>query len=123
MEQSKVKQVLWISRHSMPQEQLEQLEDFLGSAVELTVWSDTVEEMEELRPVIEQADVVAAVLPLDKMSQLMELAGTKPVMQGVTKRVLIPASQPGEEPTVTYTFDHWQQILCCQFRTSTCLVS
>jgi len=118
-----LKKVLWISRHGMGDRQLECLKQFLGAEVELTVWSDTVERMEQLRPLVEQADAVAAVLPPEKLSCLMELAQGKPVLQGVTRRTLIPASVPGGEPVPVYSFDCWQQILCCRFETSPRLVS
>ena len=58
-----MKQVLWISRHRMTPEQLEDLEAVLQDSVTLIPWTDTVQEVEELLPLVAQSDAVAAVLP------------------------------------------------------------
>lgn len=117
------KKVLWISRHEMGSDQLRQLEVFLGNPVEVTTWSNTVEEIDQLTPLIDHSDAIAAVLPPEMLSKLMERASGKPVLQGVTRRTLRPSAVVGGEPTPVYTFDHWQQIVCCRFETSSKLVS
>ena len=43
-----MKQVLWISRHRMTPEQLEDLEAVLQDSVTLLPWTDTVREVEEI---------------------------------------------------------------------------
>ena len=70
MEQTKTHRVLWISRHTMTEEQRADLERVMGGPVELTVWSDTVENLQDLQPLVRRSDAVAAVLPAEKLAQL-----------------------------------------------------
>ncbi len=58
-----MKRVLWISRHQMTSDQRYDLEQVLGDQVVLIRWTETVETVSTLIPLVEQADVVAAVLP------------------------------------------------------------
>ena len=64
------KKVLWISRHALSDEQQMDLERALRAPVQVVPWTDTVKDMEDLRPALDQADAVAAVLPMEKLAQL-----------------------------------------------------
>ena len=81
MEKTQEKRVLWSSRHTMTNAQKTDLERIKGGTVRLTTWLDTVTNMETLRPLIEQADAIAAVLPAEKLAELLKLAGSRPVLQ------------------------------------------
>ena len=115
------KQVLWISRHTMTEAQKADLERVLGGVVCLTVWPDTVEDVEALRPLVLRSDAVAAVLPPEKLAQLLELAGGRPVLRSVSVRrptgrwIVLPDGHREQE----FAFDHqaWQQILEIRIRT------
>ncbi|MCC8098980.1 MAG: hypothetical protein LIO78_02805 [Clostridiales bacterium] len=115
------KTVLWISRHTMTPDQLADLERIMGGPVRLLVWADTVSSMEELRPLLEQADAVAAVLPLEKLAQLLEMAGEKPVLQGISRRVptgrTVQLADGRTEQEFAYVHEGWQQLLEVRVRT------
>ena len=57
-----MKKVLWVSRHEMTAEQRADLDRVMGGA-ELLPWKETVTDVAQLLPLLEQADAVAAVLP------------------------------------------------------------
>ena len=50
------KKVLWISRHALSDEQQMDLERALRAPVQVVPWTDTVKDMEDLRPALDQAD-------------------------------------------------------------------
>lgn len=115
------KRVLWISRHTMTEEQRQDLERILAGPVELDIWSDTVGDVEELRPRLREADAVAAVLPTEKLADLLKIAGERPVLQAKSARV--PTGrwtiQPGGAVEREFAFVHqgWKQILEVRIRT------
>lgn len=121
METLPQKQVLWISRHTMTTAQREDLERIMGGAVCLTTWLDTVTDMEALRPLVEQVDAIAAVLPAEKMSQLLELAESRPVLQAVSERrptgqwTVLPDGR--REPEFAFVHREWRQVLEIWVRT------
>ena len=121
MNRPRKKQVLWISRHTMTEAQKADLERVMGGAVHLTVWPDTVEDVEALRPLVLRSDAVAAVLPPEKLAQLLELAGGRPVLQSVSARrptgrwIVLPDGRREQE----FAFVHqaWKQVLEIRIRT------
>lgn len=121
MEQTKTHRVLWISRHTMTEEQRADLERVMGGPVELTVWSDTVENLQDLQPLVCRSDAVAAVFPAEKLAQLLEIAGGRPVLQAKSGRratgrwTTLPDGRRERE----FAFVHrgWQQILQIRIKT------
>lgn len=115
------RRVLWVSRHSMTEDQRQDLERIMGGPVELDTWSDTVQDVEELRPQLREADAVAAVLPTEKLADLLMIAGKRPVLQAESARV--PTGrwtiQPGGAVEREFAFIHqgWKQILEVRIRT------
>ena len=55
-----MKTVLWISRHTMTEPQLRDLARVLGDTVQVLPYTQTVKQADVLRPLIEQADAIAA---------------------------------------------------------------
>ena len=119
MEQNR-RRVLWISRHTMAADQLADLVRALGGPVDLVPWTDTVEDVGALRPLVEQSDAVAAVLPPEKLAALLEIAGSRPVLQAVSARTPTGRWVPrlGGPPEREFAFVHrgWQQILDLRIR-------
>ena len=115
------KQVLWVSRHTMTEEQRADLERVMGGPVELTVWSDTVENLQDLQPLVRRSDAVAAVLPAEKLAQLLEIAGGRPVLQAKSGRMATGrwTTQPDGRREREFVFVHcgWQQILQVRIKT------
>ena len=76
--------------------------------------TDTVRDLSVLEPLIRQADIVAAVLPLELMAGLIKLTGEKPLIRSVAGRV--PTGRtchaPDGRAEREFAFRHlaWQQI-------------
>lgn len=101
--------VLWFSRHSMTETQLESLKRKLGE-IKVTQIDRTIKSAYELSDEIKAADVVAIVAPLNLQSQFLKLAGTKPVITAISDRVLVK-SEDGTESKVQFVFNHWERIM------------
>lgn len=116
-----MKQVLWISRHELLPAQIADLERVMGGPVRLKLWKDTVRDISVLMPMLREADAVAAVLPLELLAKLVELAGETPILQAVCRRVLtdqtVTTADGHQEPEVYYVHEYWQQILRVEVRT------
>jgi len=109
-----MKRVLWISRHQMTSDQRYDLEQVLGDQVVLIRWTETVETVSTLIPLVEQADVVAAVLPTELLAQLWKYCQNKPLLQSVSQRVstgrvhVFPDGTA--EPEFRFVHGGWQRI-------------
>ena len=87
----------------------------MGGPVELASWTDTVEDVRSLLPLLGRVDAVAAVLPLEKLAELLEAAGETPVLVAragrvpIVRTVLLPDGRREKE----FAFEHrgWRQIL------------
>ena len=116
-----MKRVLWISRHEMTPEQRADLERALGDSVALSVWADTVEDLSALRPALDAADAVAAVLPVNLLAELLDLAGEKMVLRSVSRRVdegrfrTLPDGRTERE--FSYVHLYWEQVLRLRLET------
>lgn len=114
------KVVLWISRHPMTNEQSADLERVMGGAVRPILWPETVDDVERLRPLLDQADA-AAVLPPELLEQLLAMAGDKPVLLASSLRA--PTGRWLERPDGRrereFAFVHagWKQLLEMKVRT------
>ncbi len=116
-----MKQILWISRHEMTGDQRKDLERIAGEPITVTAWQDTVQNVADLKPALSDCDMVAAVLPIGKLGELLKLAGGKPVLQAVSKRlatgrtVVLPDGRTEKE----FAFVHagWEQILRVEVET------
>ena len=109
------KRVLWISRHAMTPAQRADLERVMVGPVELASWTDTVEDVRSLLPLLGRVDAVAAVLPLEKLAELLEAAGETPVLVARAGRVPTGRSVrlPDGRREKEFAFEHrgWRQIL------------
>lgn len=113
--------VLWVSRHEMTDAQLADLERIMEGSVRLLPWRDTVRDAAVLAPAVEEADAVAAVLPPELMAQLLRLAGEKPLLQAVSRRLptgrtrITPEGR--REPEFAFVHDCWQQVVRLEIET------
>ena len=103
-----MKRVLWISRHPLSEAQLEELEEICCGSVCLRWWRENVEEIEALQDIINEADVIAAVLPLHLMAALMPLVGERPVLITRARRILVDSG--GTEAEVRFVHGGWQRV-------------
>lgn len=110
-----MKKVLWVSRHEMTEHQFADLQRVLADEVTLCYWKETVQKAEDLLPAMEEADVIAVVLPLHLLSEVLKLANGKMVLQSVTERTLtdieLILEDGRKERDVRFEHKHWEQIL------------
>ena len=116
-----MKKVLWISRHMMTVAQKNDLERITNDVVEVVQVDKTIANVRELEPLLDGVDIVAAVLPLDKVAGLLKITGSIPVIQAVSARVptgkllTLPDGRTEQE----YLFEHqyWQRIVSVDIKT------
>lgn len=118
-----MKTVLWISRHNMTPEQLDDLVRIMGGPVCLHQWRDTVTDIAALASAVREADVVAAVLPPELLAELLRLAEGKPIFFAVSRRVPTGrmVDSPSGRPEPEFAFAHrcWRQLLRLEIETCT----
>lgn len=107
--------ILWISRHALSTEQLDDLRRIYGE-IAITQHADNVARVADLRGEIDAADVIAAVLPVNLLADLLRAAGGKPVIRARMRRTLVPATDGGE-PTAVMAFEAWEQVLRVEVET------
>ena len=109
-----MKKVLWVSRHEMTAEQRADLDRVMGGA-ELLPWKETVTDVAQLLPLLEQADAVAAVLPPELLAKLLTLACNKPVLRAVSERratgCIRTLPDGRREQEFAYVHAGWEQLL------------
>lgn len=110
-----MKNVLWVSRHQLSTDQICDLERIYGE-VEVRQHSENVGRVSDLRNEIADADVIAAVLPVNMLSDLLREAGGKPVIRARMRRTLVPDPDGGEPKTVM-AHEAWEQVLRVQVET------
>lgn len=100
-----MKHVLWISRHTMTQEQRADLERALHDKVRIHQYPMLVSDVHELDWVVAQSDVICAVLPIEKLCELMMVAGKRPILVSKAK-----TRQSADEEFV-FEHDGWYQMI------------
>ena len=113
-----MKQILWVSRHTMTPRQTEQLNRIYGE-VQITQMDATISDIADILAV--PADVYAVVLPLSLLAALRQNTD-KEIIQSISGRV--PTGRTVYNPTngineQEYTFDHlhWQRIVRLELET------
>ena len=110
-----MKKVFWISRHTMTPEQISDLERITNGTVVVNQYKDTVNSVSSLVDDINDSDIIAAVLPVDKMAELISLAGDKPVLRANSKRVatgkMYTNANGDAEEEFQFVHDYWEQMI------------
>ena len=99
-----MKKVLWFSKHTMTEEQKQALIDKLGE-IEITQINKTITSAYDIREEIETSDVVAIVAPIHIQEQVLRLAGDKPVIMALSKRVVL------DSDWVIFNFVKWERLV------------
>ena len=77
--------------------------------------------IQDLLPLLEQADAVAAVLPPELLAKLLTLAGKKPVLRAVSERratgCIRTLPDGRREQEFAYVHAGWEQLLRMDVRT------
>lgn len=101
--------VLWASRHSLTDDQLNGLEKIAGK-VDIKTVNKTFKSAEEIAEAAADCDYLAVVLPVGLLSELYGLL--KPgqtILVPRSKRIMIP-SEDGTENKVVFAYDGWEVI-------------
>ena len=116
-----MKSVIWISRHQMTDDQLCDLERIAGERVNILQCKDTLKDLRRLQPLLRHVDIVAAVLPLDLLAELRQMAGDTPVLVSVSRREptgrMRSLPDGGEEPEFRFVHAGWEQVVELQLVT------
>ena len=111
-----MKKILWVSRHQMTEEQLDDLKRIYGE-FELVKFDQTVSNVKEIIEAGKNCDILAVVLPPALLADLVNPRNNeKPVIRAIASRVetgnkiLNPATGKKE---LEYKFVHvaWEQVL------------
>ena len=103
-----MKKLLWFSRHSLNEDQLNDLQRIFGELA-ISQVNKTVNSAYEIEDEITEADIVAIVAPIHLQQQFLRIAGDKPVISCRNKRILIKTDN-GEDK-VDFIFDGWYRIV------------
>lgn len=93
----------------------------MGGAIKLIPWCETVHDVTELAPLINQVDMIAAVLPITILAQLFSLSPGIPIIQAISGRkatgqtIITPNGQ--QEPEFAFAHLCWQQITHLEIET------
>ena len=111
---------LWISRHTMVPSQWEDLQRIYGTDLSVTQYAHTLTTISQVASLVEQADVIGAVLPVELLHDLVVCASNKPVIYAKSQRLATgkTISLPSGETLPEFVFVHsgWHQIktLCLE---------
>ena len=103
-----MKKVLWISRHTLVEEQLVDLEMICNDSVSITQIQESISDIHTITGMVSEADVIACVLPVHLLADLVELADGKPILVEECIRSVIP--QKDGEPKVIFRHGCWKMI-------------
>lgn len=110
-----MKKVFWISRHTMTPEQISDLERITNGTIVVNQYKGTVNSVASLIDDINDSDIIAAVLPVDKMAELISLADDKPVLRANSKRVatgkMYTNANGDTEEEFQFVHDYWEQMI------------
>ena len=112
--------VLWFSRHTLTEEQRAALGNVEVTQIDGNMPNVHVPfdgrvngeqaNLPAFKELIQDFDVVAVVLPINLETQVLKVAGDKPVIRSVNERVLIPQAD-GSESKVEFRFGGWQRLV------------
>ena len=110
-----MKNILWISRHPLTSDQIDDLRRIYGE-VAISQHGQQVARIADIKDEISAADVIAAVLPLNLLADLLRAAGDKPVIRARMRRTWAPAPD-GSEPVAMFEHEAWEQVLRVEVET------
>ena len=104
--------VLFLSRHSMSDEQLQDLKRIYGEDVTVKTVSEIVSHYTDVMAYGEGCDVFAVVLPPAILADLVNPRNNnKPVIRSVMNRVKTGNQTSTGEDEYRFVFDHWERVV------------
>ena len=99
-----MKKVLWISRHKMTPEQLAAVDN--GRPVEIDQEEESVNDVRDLTNRINNADVVAVVLPPNLLMPLVRMInGKRPIIRAISERRVL------DDGSASFKFIKWEKVI------------
>ena len=111
-----MKTILWISRHTMTQEQENDLKRIYGEDIKIKQYDNTVNSVNEIVTIGEDCDIFAVVLPPTIIMDLVNPRNnTKPVIRSCMSRIETgnTTANPAtglEEKEYRMIFEAWEQV-------------
>ena len=111
-----MKRVLWVSRHTMTQEQENDLKRIYGEDIKIKQYDDTVKSATEIVTIGEGCDIFAVVLPPSIIMDLVNPRNnTKPVIRACMNRIetgnnVVNTTTGTEEKEFKMVFEAWEQV-------------
>lgn len=115
-----MKKVLWFSRHQMTPEQKEALGEVSITQVNGNMpnvhvpfqaeVNGVTQEVAPFKELLREFDIIAIVAPIGLQQQILGVAGDRPVISALNRRVLVPDENGGEDK-VHFIFDGWERLL------------
>ena len=108
--------ILWVSRHTMTKEQMEDLNRIYGE-VEIKQYSDTIQNAKQITELGADCDVLAVVLPPALLADLTNpRVNQKPVIRAIANRVptgktIINPATGKEEPEMRFEHAGWERVV------------
>ena len=116
-----MKKVLWISRHAMTKEQIEDLKRIYGAEIEINQIDKSISKISEIEVQIKEADIICAVLPIELLQSLLNIADNRPVLVGKNERVATGKMTQMSDGKLEkeYVFKHggWKQMISIKIET------
>lgn len=114
--------ILWLSRHNMTNEQLNDLKRIYGEDIEIKHHTDPVKDWKEVVEIGSDCDVLAVVLPVNILMQLTNNYNKKPIIRSITSRTetgkLITNKATGQlEKEFMFVHAGWEQVLKIEIQT------
>lgn len=111
MEGGERMKVLWLSRHTMTDAQLNELRQVYGNDLEVKQVSMTVSNAAMVVEAGADCDVLAVVLPPNLLADLVNpRVNTKPVIRALSNRVPTGKKTSNGEDEFTFVHAGWEQI-------------
>jgi len=108
--------ILWLSRHSLTNESIEDLKRIYGEMLEIFPYTNSVLSSEEIIEIGKDCDILAVVLPPAILKDLVDSRkNTKPIIRAKANRVetgwMIISPTGEEEKEFKFVHAGWEQIL------------
>ncbi len=115
-----MKKVLWISRHEMTTEQLDDLKRIYGE-ISITKVDKTIADVKEIEK-YKDYDVIAVVLPINIIAELVSKKLNAQIIQPVAERIMsneeVLNLATGEyEKAYIFKHKYWQRIISIEIKT------
>ena len=105
----------------MTNDQLSDLERIYGTGIKVVQTDKSIREISEIEPLVKASDIICAVLPIELLQELLNIAGDRPVLVGKNERIptgkMIQLPDGTQEQEYQYQHGGWKQIVSIKIET------